>query len=127
VRLIDDWPTTRPVWLKRRALDPTQTAAPTRELVAGLGAGETEAILLARQTEADWLLTDDAEARVIASLAGIEVHGSLGVVLLAAATGHFDRTQAETALDRLARSSLWISSAILAKARAALGEIFATP
>jgi len=127
LRLIDDWPVLRPAWLQRRSFDPAGPPSPVHHLVAGLGAGETNAILLAREIDADWLLTDDTEARVIAGLAGIEVHGSLGVVLWAAAVGHFDRAKAAAALDHLARSSLWISAGILAEARAALGRIFDNP
>jgi len=123
VRLVDDWPATRPSWLVRRALDPAAAPSPIHHLVAGLGAGETEAILLARQLAADWLLTDDAEARIIAGLAGLEVHGSLGVLLWAAAQRHLDHTQADAALTRLSQSSLWLSPAILAEARNALHRL----
>jgi predicted nucleic acid-binding protein len=119
-RLVDDWAAARPAWLVRRALDPAAAPSPTHHLATGLGAGETEAILLARQLDADWLLTDDAEARIIAGLAGLEVHGSLGVLLWAAAQRHLDHAQADAALTRLAQSSLWLSPAILTEARNAL-------
>ncbi len=119
-RLVDDWTAARPAWLVRRALDPAATPAAIHYLVTGLGAGETEAILLARQLDADWLLSDDAEARIIAGLAGLEVHGSLGVLLWAAAQRHLHYSAADAALTRLAQSSLWLSPAILAEARAAL-------
>jgi hypothetical protein len=56
-----------------------------------------------------------------------EVHGSLGVILWAAATGHFQRFEAEKALDSLFRSSLWLSSQVRTQARAALRQIFSTP
>jgi len=55
----------------------------------------------------------------------LEVHGSLGVVLWGAATGHFQQQEAEAALEALAGSSLWISSRVLDEARAALRQIFA--
>jgi predicted nucleic acid-binding protein len=122
-RLIDDWTTARPAWLVRRAFDPAASPSPIHQLVTGLGAGETEAILLARQLDADWLLTDDAEARIIAGLAGLEVHGSLGVLLWAGAQRHLDYTAAAVALTRLAESSLWLSPAVLAEARAALRKL----
>ncbi len=125
VRLIDDWTATRPTWLVRRGLDPAAAPAPIQHLVTGLGAGETEAILLARQLDADWLLTDDAEARLIAGLAGLEVHGSLGVLLWTAAQRHLDHAQADSALTRLAQSSLWLSPAVLGEARLALRKITA--
>lgn len=47
-----------------------------------LGRGESEAIALALESGATWLLTDDAEARLVASGLGVEVHGSVGVVPL---------------------------------------------
>ena len=123
-RLVDDWAPARPAWLQRRAADPGGATPPTvHQLVTGLGAGETEAILLARELDADWLLTDDAEARIIAGLAGLEVHGSLGVLLWAAAQRHLDHTAAAVALTRLAESSLWLSPAVLAEARAALRKL----
>ncbi len=122
-RLIDDWAAARPAWLVRRALDPATAPAPIHHLVTGLGAGETEAIVLARQLGADWLLTDDAEARIIAGLAGLEVHGSLGVLLWAAAQHHLDHAAADAAVTRLAQSSLWLSPAVLAEARAALRQL----
>ena len=89
-----------------------------------LEAGEAEAIALARQLRATWLLTDDTAARVFATALGFEVHGSLGIVLWAAAHGHLSREESVTALDRLAHSSLWISSRVLAEARAALDRLF---
>ncbi|MBI5756761.1 MAG: DUF3368 domain-containing protein [Nitrospirae bacterium] len=48
-------------------------------------------------------------ARLFASLMGLEVHGSLGVVLWAAAAGHLTHAEAHAILNRLARSSFWIS------------------
>lgn len=89
-----------------------------------LHAGEAEALALAGQLRAEWLLTDDTAARLLALQQGLEVHGSLGVVLWAAAMGHFDRQNAEETLDALSRSSLWLSARILIEAREALREIF---
>jgi predicted nucleic acid-binding protein len=126
-RLVDDWATARPAWLVRRALDPAASPAPIHHLVTGLGAGETEAILLARQLDADWLLTDDAEARIIAGLAGLEVHGSFGVLLWAAARRHLDYAAADAALTRLAHSSLWLAPTVLSEARFALQRLGTEP
>ena len=91
---------------------------------AGLALGEAQAIALARSLPADWLLTDDASARLVALLLGLEVHGSLGVVIWAAALGHLRRDQAFSLLDRLAKSSLWISPRIVNEARQALERLF---
>lgn len=125
-RLVAGWPRSRPRWLHVRRLQSRQRADPmVRQLERELGAGEVEAIVLARTLRADWLLTDDAEARAIAQLAGLEVHGSPGVLLWAAVSGRFPEGDAHAALDRLARSSLWISARVLEEARLALRKIYA--
>jgi hypothetical protein len=114
-----------PEWMAVDALAAPHAAEAFAWQQAGLlDTGEAEAIALARQIKADWLLTDDAAARLFATELGLEVHGSLGVVLWAAALGHIDRAQAEQALARLAASSLWISGRVLDEARSALDEIF---
>ena len=114
-----------PEWMTTDTLAaPYASEAAAWQQAGLLDAGEAEAIALVRQIRADWLLTDDAAARLFAEELGLEVHGSLGVVLWAAALGHMVRTEAEQILTRLAASSLWISSRILAEARAALDEIF---
>lgn len=122
---LSDWPTNRPRWLQVGRLSNEETRQ-AEELMAigGLGLGEAEAIAIARSLQADWLLTDDAEARVVASVLGLEVHGSLGVVLWAAASGYLQRQEALSTLERLAKSSLWISPAILHEARGALERLF---
>jgi predicted nucleic acid-binding protein len=90
-----------------------------------LEAGEAEAIALMRQLSAAWFLTDDAAGRVFAVALGLEVHGSLGLVLWAAARKHRSRAEAAAALDRLAHSSLWISARVRAEARAVLDRLCA--
>jgi hypothetical protein len=119
-----DW--SLPEWITLDILTPTFAADAEAWQQAGLlDAGEAEAIALARQIDAEWLLSDDAAARLFAEELGIEVHGSLGVVLWAAAVGHLARPAAEQALALLASSSLWISRRVMNEARAALDEIFA--
>lgn len=73
--------------------------------------------------KANWLLTDDAAARLFATTLGMEVHGSLGVVLWNVAQGRLDREQGLSALTALAQSSLWLSTRTLSDARAAVIEI----
>ena len=55
--------------------------------VAGLGQGELEAMALYKRLHADRLLVDDHRARRVAGLNGIEVVGSLGILLLAKQSG----------------------------------------
>lgn len=122
---LPNWSTSRPSWLQvARVTQEDARHAEEWMAIGGLGLGEAEAIAVARAARADWLLTDDAGARVVASLLDLEVHGSLGVVLWAAASGHLQRDEAFSILDRLAKSSLWISSGILREARNALERLF---
>ena len=89
-----------------------------------MDSGEAAAIILSKRLNAIWLLTDDTEARIFATLSGIEVHGSLGIVLWSAAVGHLDYDEAKSALDKLSKTSLWISKAILSQAYTALDTMF---
>lgn len=125
VNLDSFWLDNTPGWVHIQPLETPSSETALQWLRAGLlDPGEAEALSLALQIRADWLLTDDEAARLIAQGQGIEVHGSLGVVLWAAATGHLERSEAERALEGLAKSSLWISSRILDEVRAALRQIF---
>ena len=87
--------------------------------------GEAEALVLARRKNADWFLTDDSTTRLFVSLLGMEVHGSLGVVLWNAAHKHLSREEAAQALNGLEASSLWLSARIYQEARQALDDIYA--
>jgi predicted nucleic acid-binding protein len=90
-----------------------------------IDAGEAEAICLALQMRANWLLTDDAKARQLAESAGLEVHGSIGILLWNVAVGNIgDKTLAFNLLDNLANSSLWISERVLQEARKAIEPLF---
>jgi predicted nucleic acid-binding protein len=114
-------------WLKLSRLALPHEIAAEAWCIAGLlHRGEAEAVELARQLHADWFLTDDAAARLVAQSCGLETHGSLGVVLWSAAARHLSRNEAESALEGLAQSSLWLSASVLAEARAALHLLFAS-
>ncbi len=86
--------------------------------------GEAEALALSQQLDARWFITDDAAARLLGKTIGIEVHGSLGVVLWAAAVGYLNQVQAFSNLENLIRTSIWISPKIISKARRALKSIY---
>jgi predicted nucleic acid-binding protein len=79
---------------------------------------------LAIQVKAHWYLTDDAAAREMSKAAGIEAHGSLGVVLWAAAHGQLDQQESIVRLEALFASSLWVAPAIQTEAREALRNIY---
>jgi len=87
--------------------------------------GEAEAIALALQEQADWLLTDDAQARQFAEANGLEVHGSIGVLLWSIVSGNVHaRETAHQLLDNLAGSTLWISKQVLREAQKAIDALF---
>lgn len=96
-----------PVWLiVNDLIEPYTTKAISWQQAGWLHSGEAEALSLAQQLQADWFLTDDAAARLLAQNLGLEVHGSLGIVLWAAAVGYRSRADSEITLERLALSSL---------------------
>ena len=90
-----------------------------------IDAGEAEAIGLALQEQADWFLTDDAKARQFAESLGLEVHGSIAVLLWSVTTGLIrEKAIANQLLDNLVNSSLWISDRVAQKARTAIDTQF---
>lgn len=113
-----------PAFLQIVELDPHERKQADMWQAAGdLHAGEAEALVLARRKKAGWFLTDDATTRLFVSLLGLEVHGSLGIILWNAAKGNLSRNEAESALERLEATSLWLSNRIRREARQALEEI----
>jgi predicted nucleic acid-binding protein len=82
VQRVREWHTHAPHWITVTPVHtPYALQAMEWQQSGLLEAGEAEAIALARQLSATWLLTDDAAARVFATAVGMEVHGSLGIVL----------------------------------------------
>lgn len=119
------WKDQKPSWISVEALSEVESSKAEVLYSSGvLDAGESEAVILAQRIKVDWLLTDDTTARIFANTLGIEVHGSLGIVLWAAVVGHLQHANAKSVIDKLAQSSLWISQTILEAAYKALDEIF---
>lgn len=114
-----------PAWARLVSLSSSATRRAAEWQQAGLlHSGEAEALALAFDTRPDWFITDDAAARLMAELLGLEAHGSLGIVLWAAGQRMIPKTEAETLLNGLEASSLWLSPAVKAQARAALNNIY---
>ena len=115
----------KPDWLKITPLSPMRKEQSLLWQRAGLiHSGEAETIALAMQLAADWLLTDDAAARLFAKSFQLEARGSLGVILWAAATRKLSRTDAEAFLNNLVCSSLWLSPRVIAESQIALTKIY---
>lgn len=116
-----------PNWAKFQMLSTEHQQRALHWQRAGLlHGGEAEALALALEIKPDWFLTDDAAARLMAESLGIEVHGSIGVVLWAAANNRVEKPEAERYLTGLEQSSLWISQKVRTQARAALEKLFST-
>ena len=73
-------------------------------------AGETEAMILYKQIDADWLLIDDKRGRKVAAINKIKTIGSLGVLLTAKKKGLL--TAVKPKLDLLAKSDLYLSATL---------------
>jgi predicted nucleic acid-binding protein len=118
-------PASIPEWI--RCLTPSTEASLQSQawLQSGLlHGGEAESLAVALEAPADWFLTDDAAPRLLATRLGVETHGSLGIILWAAAQRRLTQSDARLALDRLERSTLWLSAAVRAQARLALQHLF---
>jgi predicted nucleic acid-binding protein len=79
-------------WLK---LHPVEESALPKMLRSQLDPGEAEAIALAQDTHADYVLIDEKEGRRLATQCGLSVTGVLGVLLSANKTGEIDSMQSE--------------------------------
>jgi predicted nucleic acid-binding protein len=78
--------------------------------IDGLGAGETEGIALSRSIAGSLLLLDDGHARKVATSLGLELTGTVGVLLLAKERALLDRVGPE--LDRLQTFGFRFASAM---------------
>lgn len=90
-----------------------ETAEVQKDDYGDLDRGETAALALANEHDAT-LLTDDLAAREAAEDAGIEVHGSIGVIALGYGRGVLDRDEAAHRMRALQReTSLFVTDAVV--------------
>ena len=66
----------------------TEPDPPEMVLRRELGAGETAAIALAVRTQADLVILDDLQARLVAQTQGLAITGTLGVLIAAQQAGY---------------------------------------
>lgn len=85
------WTDALPQWIEVR-----KAAAPYMRF--GLDAGESEALAIMEEIEANLLLVDDSKARLVAEHKGIEITGTLGVLARAAELGLLSLADAITKL-----------------------------
>lgn len=86
-----------------------------------LGAGESEAIVLAQELKARYVLIDDALARRKASHIGLHVTGTVGVLLIAKAAGLIP--DVKTVLDELRQTDFRMSERVYQEVLSKAGEI----
>jgi len=95
-------------------------AVPSEWLTLDLGIGELETMALALENPSRVALLDDALARRIAQAAGLEVWGTLRVLLEAKSLGFIDAVG--PVIDQLRDSGMWISDRIQQRVLALAGE-----
>jgi predicted nucleic acid-binding protein len=103
-------------WLERVAL----TAAPPPWILSKLDAGETSVIMTALEQSIRLVLIDERKGRRVARAAGLQVAGTVGVLLRAKRLGHLAAVR--PALQQLKSSGLWLSDELIERAATAAGE-----
>jgi hypothetical protein len=107
-----------PDWLSMRA---PSAVSPSPSWRPRLGAGEREALALAIELNADWILLDDLPARRSAEASRLNVIGTLGTLLTAKQAGLLPSIRPE--LDALVRTSFFLSPLLYDKLLREAGEI----
>ena len=97
-------------WIVRGVIEQPDIA---NLLSAELDRGEAEAIALALQERADWLLIDERVGRRFAQRAGLQVKGTLGILLEGVRRNVIHDLQ--PVLDTLVAKGTWIAPAIYAE------------
>lgn len=103
---VQQWFAKNPAWLEVRnasVIDPT----------IALGAGESEAILLAKEIKADLILIDDKKARQAAVERGLNVAGTINILELASVKNLLELADA---FNKLQKTNFRISQTLLNEA-----------
>lgn len=106
-----------PPWIVEQSL--TQPLA-SQVLAGSLGPGEREAICLALEQKAAWLILDDLPARRLATVLGVSVIGTLGV--LVAAQQRDLIIEIRSPLDALIQHGFYVASALYSRVLLQVGE-----
>lgn len=89
-------------------------------LNAQLDAGETAALWLAIAREADWVLTDDRQARLAAERLGFQVKGTLGILVEAKRKGLI--SSLAPLVHQLKANGVWLSNPLIERTLEEVGE-----
>jgi predicted nucleic acid-binding protein len=94
-------------WIERRTVN---DLAWVNLLKHDLGAGEAEAIILAKETGADFILMDERLGRSAAERLGLKVVGLIGALIEARKQGLITNANAGAMMERLSNEAgFWIS------------------
>ena len=93
-------------------VDDSRTVSILRR-ATGLDQGESEAIIYADENKVDVLLMDEAHGRRVARDMGLEIMGSVGVLLAAFREGFLSEEEIETALTVIRQSNRHISERLI--------------
>ncbi len=100
-------------WLVQRGyirVFQVQLPSPLPEWALPIDIGEAQAVLLAQQRSADWVLIDNAHARQAARQASVPLKGTVGLLLEALHKKHLTLQEFELLIQEIqARPELWIS------------------
>lgn len=95
------------LWIEKRDV---QDKFAVEILLADLGMGEAETIVLAKELNADILLLDDWDARLKAQKAGLNVKGTVGVLIMGYDTEYI--VDLKTELDNLRKRGFWLTEGV---------------
>jgi predicted nucleic acid-binding protein len=90
--------------------------------MASLDKGEAEVLALSKEMKAELILLDEEKARKSAVIAGFNVMGLLGMLVLAKRLGLLD--EIKSLIEELRRKKFRISDGIIAQALMQAGERF---
>lgn len=99
-------------WIIVRSVEDREQIT-TLQTETDLDLGECAAMILARELPASQLLIDDLDGRKIAQLKGLQIIGTVGIVLLAKENGFI--TTVKEILDALIGNGMWISRGFYAE------------
>ena len=106
-------------WIQTKAIQDNNNKVYLMNVV-GLDEGESEAIILAQETEADLILLDDADARSYARQQQIKITGMIGVILTARQAEIISAARPQ--LDALIDFGIFIDSKLYQRACQSVGE-----